>query len=52
MHYPGTGFIAIINYSSIFGTENNVAITFQLLTENNLDILTANGNQILLEMSS
>ena len=44
--WPGSGFISIIIYATGGGSALN---DNQLLTENNLDILTESSNTILIE---
>jgi hypothetical protein len=46
MHWPGSGFITIINYglySEAVEEENTI------LTENNFDLLTEDGDPVLVE---
>ena len=46
MNFWGSGFIPIIIYGSYFQGEEE---EFALLTENNFNILTESGNDILVE---
>lgn len=43
MHWYGSGFITIINYSSIGEASQQADF---ILTENNLDILTESGHEL------
>lgn len=48
MNFWGSGFITIINYSAL---ADAVSEKFELITEDNNDILTEAGQEILIEAS-